>query len=435
VRKVRKLKEVLKTVPSGLASTAIGSRRQEVTKQKDLLTLFRTSLIKRGRFLVVDDITKFRFALSRLSARRDVLYRVGQLLGRRPDCSWHLANYVKKFPRDERAATVLLQALRADPVYDAAASNYIDALSECAVDRQLKECRNTIRGLKKRSMEQSLLLQVSSADFVGRRSTPDEAVKIIRAHRDPRVRGILLSRLFGSDPPAPFVPSQALNLLRDETRGEDPDLARYCAHLLLTSWPWPRTAALPHSRNLNHAVKLLLLAMGLRQRTPSKRRILEVFFQDKIQIHVRIPWRKALRSEFKQVESRCIRLQQLWVGEPGAKVQMLDTFNELLVQNFSRGNPGLSSAYTAAAGGKPHPDWGAWIRDGNLIRALPKGSSWFVEVHDTRVASDLSHAKQRAGKSRGRPTRRIEHKEVDRLIKGAQKAWAELISQWVKFLS
>ena len=71
------------------------------------------------------DITEFKFSLLRMNLRRDVLKRIVALLVKRPDCSWVFAAYLKKFPNHPEAANILLEALRQDPTYDAAAANYI----------------------------------------------------------------------------------------------------------------------------------------------------------------------------------------------------------------------------------------------------------------------------------------------------------------------
>ena len=43
------------------------------------------------------------------------------LVVHRFDCSWAMAQYLRKFPADEQAADILLKALQRDPTYDAAA--------------------------------------------------------------------------------------------------------------------------------------------------------------------------------------------------------------------------------------------------------------------------------------------------------------------------
>ena len=81
----------------------------------DLLSTFRSSMQKRsGRWEIIDT-TKFKYTLLRLSPRRDVLKRIAPLLVDRPDLSWVLSAYLRKFEADVEAADILLDALRLDP--------------------------------------------------------------------------------------------------------------------------------------------------------------------------------------------------------------------------------------------------------------------------------------------------------------------------------
>jgi hypothetical protein len=129
-----------------------------------------------------------------------------------------------------------------------------------------------------------------------------------------------------------------------------------------------------------------------------------------------------------------LRLQQLLVGDPTAKILMLDTFNEVLLQCFSRKHKQLTSQYSKAAGNKPHPDFGNWLNHSQLAMVLPKGIQWFQEVHNNRVKADLAHAKIKGGKTKGKPTKPISYEKADKIVKRAKIAWAELISEWKKIL-
>ena len=88
VRQASSLNDVLKSIPSGLASSeSLG----HTLRQRDLLSTFRASLQKRnGKWEVIDD-TRFKYALLRLNPRRDVLRRIAPLLVQRPDLSWVLS--------------------------------------------------------------------------------------------------------------------------------------------------------------------------------------------------------------------------------------------------------------------------------------------------------------------------------------------------------
>jgi len=69
-----------------------------------------------------------------------------------------------------------------------------------------------------------------------------------------------------------------------------------------------------------------------------------MFFQERRKIGMAINWRKALGKDFRAVEAKCLRLQQLMVGDPSACVMILDTFNESLIQAFSTRHAALKTA-------------------------------------------------------------------------------------------
>jgi hypothetical protein len=433
LRQVTSLEEIHKTIPSAVASVA-AMNPTSAQSQKELITMFRRSLRKEGKQWIIDDITKFKFSLLRLNPRRDVLKRVSTLLVKRPDCSWVFAAYLKKFPKDKAAADVLLDALRQDPTYDAAAANYIVAMDVCEPAIQNTLYRRVIQTANRRSEEKSILLTIASLTFRGRRLGPKDTAKLIEKQKNPIVKTILLHRLFGNDPDAPYKLADCKALLEKEVNGDDADLARFCASLLLPNWPWFVTGAWRPTKAAHHSVKMLMLGLGLRGRAPRKRGVLDAFFGEKMKISISISWRKALGADWRDTERRCLRVQQLQVGDPGARVLMLDTFNEVLLQAFSRKHSSLSSAYSAAAGKAPHPDFGNWLNHPSLAAVLARGVVWFRNVHKTRVGADLAHAKLKGGSKKGTPTKPVSFKKANALMKRAPAAWAELILEWKKIL-
>ncbi|MCA9640579.1 MAG: hypothetical protein KC492_07775 [Myxococcales bacterium] len=429
LRKVADVGEILKSVPSALASAR--EDLKDSASQRELLKHLRESLVWRGKQWLVEDVTRFKFSLLRLNPRKDVLKRIAPLLVRRPDLSWVLASYLRRFERREDAADVLLAALKQDPTYDAAAANYIDAMDRCEPPSPTASYRRAIQTVGRRSEENSIVLRVASNAFRGKRRSPVEAARLIEREPDRRAKGLLLHRLFGDAPEAPFKAADCVSLLSAGTEDTDADYARYCAVLLLAVWPWRAGgASWRPSRSANRSVKLLLTGLGMRARAPCAQGVLDTFFRDRMRIGIPMPWRRALGSDWRDVERRCLRLQKLLVGDPSARVLMLDTFNEVLVQRFSQRHPALVAAYKAAAHTRPHPDYGAWLGQPHPAAVLPRSIVWFRRVHDARVKADLAHAKMKSGAMRGRPTRPISHKQADSILRGAQGGWAELLREW-----
>ncbi len=424
-RRVKSLDELRKNVPSNVLSLETRGPVSS-SSHKRLEKVFRASIAKQGGVWVTKDTTKFKFALFRMNASRPILRRIGQILPHRPDLSWFFASYLMKFPNDKEAADILLAALRREPTYDASAANYIDAMDVCEPTAGVTPYRRVIQTAEKRSEEQSILLSISAAAFRGRRAGPKDAFKLVEKQKHPLARSILLHRLFGHHPGAPFQLKYGQSFFEEQTKSEDADLARYSASWLIELWPLSNTTW-KAGKDVNDAVKLLMKSVGLRERGPNKKGVLDRFFKDKQRISVPIVWRSALAKDLRDVENRCLRLQQLEVGDPTAWVLMLDTFNEVLIQNFSRKHAAVNVAYARATQkGKPNPKYGAWLNQPNLDAVIPTTKAWMLEVHNTRVNADLAHAKSGEGKR----TKSVTYEQKEKLEKGAQAAWGQLIREW-----
>jgi hypothetical protein len=426
-RKITSLEDLRKNIPSGVRSASIAGPVTSST-HKRLLRIFNASIAKDRGIWVINDSTKFKFALFRLNPTRPVLRRIAQILPHRPDLSFVFASYLMRFPTDKEAADILLTALRRDPTYDSSAAHYIEAMDLCEPEIHAASYRRVIQTAEQRSEERSIVLSIAAAAFRGRRSGPKDALKIIKKETSPLARSILLHRLFGDDLKAPFKAQDAQAALEEETKSSDRDLSRYCASRLISIWPWGRTSWNP-ANDTNDAVKVMLKSVGLRKRGPNRIGVLDRFFKEQQRIGLEIGWRKALGRDWRDSEKRCLRLQTLEVGDPSAWVLMLDTFNELLIQNFSRQHTALAGPFARATPAKTaHPDYGNWLLHPALAGVLTKATSWFNDVHQTRVRADLAHAKSK----KGRRTRPVSYRKKEQLQRSAQSAWAELIREWKK---
>ena len=259
--------------------------------------------------------------------------------------------------------------------------------------------RRVIETANRRSEEKTITLRIASSLFRAQRRTPLEAERLVQKETDTRVQCILLHRLFGSVPFAPFQRANCRSLLESCTESSDPDLARFSASLLLDEWPWPSPTPWAPSRQANRSVGLLLRGLGLRKRSPTKRGVLDVFFHTRYKIGINIPWRKALGRDWRETERRCLRFQELLIGDPTARITLLDTFNELLLQNFSTQHPALTLAFRLQRGKKAVPNLGVWLRNPAVANVLPRASKWFLDVHNARSEGEYAHAKgQKSGK-------------------------------------
>ena len=231
LRRVKTLKEIRRSLPSAIVS-AVAKRPGRRETQKALFKAFRRSVARSNGRLTISDITLFKYALLRLNPRKLVLRRIRPLLISRPDCSWVLSRYAMKFPKNREAADILLEALKRDPTYDQSAAQYIEAMDVCEPDSAYGSYRRVIRTVNMRSEEHSILLPIASNTFLGKRYSPNAALKRCGKQDSAIVRTTLVHRLFGGDWDAPFTVFQCVQFLQQAACSSDADEARFSAALL-----------------------------------------------------------------------------------------------------------------------------------------------------------------------------------------------------------
>jgi len=429
VKKVASIEDVLKSIPS---SVAAAGRDHKAASQRELTKMFRGSMTKKQNRWEITNDTDFKYSLLRLNPRRNVLHRIAPIMVHRPDLSWVMSMYIKKFPTDKEAADILLRILQHDPIYDYAAANYIDAMDVCEPQTNNTPYRRIIQTANRRSEEKTISLRTASLTFRGRRKGPKDAIHLIENEPDPRVQSILLHRLFGDEGHSPFHVHDCYHLADVLLASANEELALYAGYLRFQAsltdaktWKAPNDA--------NDSVKRMLLGLGLRSKSPKARGVLDGFFERR-SVKVSFSWKKALGSDWLATERRCLHLQKLRVQDPTAQVMLLDTFNEMLVQAFSQRHPLLAKAYKKASGNDPNPNYGNWLNHLKLSKVLPNSTSWFIQVHNARYRADLSHAKSKKGSYSGKPTREITFDEAKYHWKKSNQSWQELFNEWAKII-
>jgi len=392
--KVDDVEHIVKSIPSMIV---VKIEKKEKGSQAELGKLFRTSLQRISGQTVIVNETAFKYCLGRLNPRHDILRRIAPILTHRPDLSSTFSRYLKQFECSKEAADILLETLRRDPTYDSSAADYIGALDVCEPAVDHRQYRHVVSSALRRSEEQSILIRIAVLTFQGRRKGPKDAMRMIESEPDPIVRNIVLHSLFGRSKDAPYKVSDCRTLLQKEVDGKNDDLARYCALLLIFD-SFARQEQWMPNKSANDSVKLLVKGLGIRTRMPARNSVLDGFFS-KHGVRATFSWRKALGINLKQLEYRSLRLLQLAIGDPTARIMMLDTFNELLIQSFSVNHPSLQTAYSKAAGKNLHPEYGNWLHNGTFVSLMGACAIDFTEIHDARVKADLAHARGKKGKA------------------------------------
>lgn len=235
VREVSDIKSELKSVPSGLDTTQTRRPGKPLMKSsvRRLERILRRSLAGRGNTVIVKDPTKFKFALYRLPPRLRILRHIKPLFLSRPDLSGVLGHYAGTFVGKRQPAEMLHQALKDDPVFDAAAGAYVDALDSCVPTPEPRKYKKLILKLPGRSLEKSLLLDVPSKVYRYKRINRKSAGNLILNEPFPVQAGLLIYRL-AIDTRCSMTPLQLAPAIQKFGRHQDADLSRFCTYLMLT---------------------------------------------------------------------------------------------------------------------------------------------------------------------------------------------------------
>jgi hypothetical protein len=128
-------------------------------------------------------------------------------------------------------------------------------------------------------------------------------------------------------------------------------------------------------------------------------------------------------------QRRAMVIRGRWSGNPSLLITVLDSFNDLLLQRFSRGNSLLRAAFRKAARKSKIPDYGNWLRHPKVAGLLPKACPILLDCHNLRLRAEIAHA---TIKKTGRFTRRVTYREKEIIIKQLRLAYTEWFAEWKK---
>jgi len=321
-----------------------------------------------------------------------------------------------------KIANVLHKALSADPVFDATAGDYVNALDRCAPNPEPRKFRVGVSKLMGRSEEKSLLLDIPRKMYGYKRTGKSAVLSGILAEQNALVAGRLIHHVLSSREHAALSARDLLPALSMFARSSpDEDLARFSTFIMLAELKLiPRSPRAPGS--------LLLRHLGYAA-PPAVSSFLPGFFKDLFGVHTIINWEALLqRKVHSELQRRAIAIRGSWTGSPSVLVTILDSFNDLLIQRLSRKHKGLRRSFRKAAGRRAAiPDFGNWLQNPALIATLPKSCPVFIRCHGMRKRAEIAHA---TDKKTGQFTRPISYREKDSMVKTLRGAYRELLYVW-----
>jgi hypothetical protein len=423
IRKVDDIDAELKDVPSSIAGQTSSRPPRSVSRAtwKRLEKLFKKALRRRRGQIVVDDETYFKFALNRLPPSMKILRLVRPLFETRPDLSGVLSRYASNFSRSTKCAEILHQALKGDPVFDAAAGDVVLALDRCSPKPEPTKYKSLVTRLMARSEEESLLLDFPTKLYAYKRMGKSVAVAVLMRESSAITAGLLIHHLAFDKAHASMSARDLSPAIRAFALGsDDPDLARYCTYLMLAD-----LKLIPRNPKPPGAVLLKYVGLPVSAKKPS---LLIGFMKDLFRLVVTLDWEKSLgKRAHSEAQRRCIEIRGHWNGNPTVLITAVDSFNDLLLQRFSTRHPKLKKPFRSAAGKKRFPDLGNWLNNNSLKNVLTHGCAVFGDCHGLRVQASLAHA--RHGKS-GKFTRPVSYRESEKVLKRLSGAYRELLGEW-----
>lgn len=159
VREVRDIRAELKNIPSPIASTvAQANRRLTRSSRRRLQRLLKTAVVRRGKRIDIVDPTRLKYLLYRMPRSIRILRSIAPVFYIRPDYSPALSSFTQQFRGSREAASILYNALKEDPVFDATASDYVFALDACEPKPAPVKYLRLVSKLMRRSAERGVLL-------------------------------------------------------------------------------------------------------------------------------------------------------------------------------------------------------------------------------------------------------------------------------------
>ena len=164
---------------------------------------------------------------------------------------------------------------------------------------------------------------------------------------------------------------------------------------------------------------------------PAASSFLAAFFKDIFKINLKMDWERIWgRKAHSGLQRRAISIRGNWAGSPSILVTTLDSFNDFLVQRFSRAHKRLKGPFRKAAGKKAKiPDFGTWLTNPALIAPLPNARPGFVGLSSVESESRNCAA---TNKRTGQFTRPVSYLEKDPIVARLRTAYFELLTEWAR---
>lgn len=342
---------------------------------------------------VVSDPTRFKFLLGRAAPSLRILDRLWRVFDRSPHFYPQLSSYLQKFDvlPDLHADRLLVQ-IRDQDLYPVIRASLVTAADGRLSVARTKILRSLLKPLWKPrtntpELSASLWQALHRVDHLTDRQA-DYA--LLHAHSS-WLRMSLHFRMPWLNVPKP----RRDRLLNASMRGDDADGAAAAAWLgALLDIDVQRPI-----RDIHPLAKIILRESGKLRRADSRVCGIRMAIKDMTGAEIDIKWRKLFGKSYAQAESKIVACKGYFKTNPTAWVNMLDVFNDVLLDALFRRDGTVGAPSLGNFGGITH--------NVKFKTKYPRTHAYAVLVHEKRLQSELSHAIVKATKA---PTTRIPFK-------------------------
>lgn len=403
IHRVHDIEDELKTIshPPEPAITRLFTDQKKLLKRiKELTPCYE-----------IKNTTRFKYLLAHAKPSAGLTNRLWRILEKQPEIYRSICNYLRRYPKLPRVpAEKLVELVRTYALYQAVRAEFISA-----ADGRLPNAQDKVMAtLLKKSWSPTGMhadLQVATGKFLIRTGnlSPKQIRYVCKIAPSWWARAALINAL----DPAQLGVSALKQVVDDGVKDCGNDVA------LSASWKGFEQTYFPPGKRTgwSKSAELLMREVGLIKRSSASHCGINYALMKLDARIITVNWKKLFGARYAQAERQIIET----VAASGVNitnfVNLLDVFNDLLVDAVFRVDGTIGSYSLGKIGSVLHAP------TGKLATKFPKTFELAKEVHDRRYESMASHP---LIKTSGKPTKRITYKFLPKAKRLLQDGVSEL---------
>ena len=406
IRKIANPDEEVKSVSRPPESSIV-----PFVNQKRLTTRI-LELCRRGR-VNASDASRFKYLLAHVDPNFRLNSRLVKVLTAHPEFAPQISAYIARYDKIPAGfGRGIENFLSGHELYHSVLANVLDACSgrlpapldgqigQSAADRLLKPKKGAL------PLQPSYRASLIATALRAGKLTFAEYDGIVSSETDWWIKKRSLIALSADNFGVPSYEA----FLNARMRENGSEVSRICAARLVEG---SLKLSKPYGDVETTAKQLLKAAKLIRVVGAPESRISEIICYILKRPHVNYDWKSLFGGEHKQAERMMILLKRDKEANIEKFLVHLDSWCDLL----------LSEIYKKLKPGKKYPNYGSALADPNIIRALPVAIPVLKALHDLRLESSVAHPRSL---KTGKPTRRLKHRDFNKIRKDLITAFDEI---------